>query len=358
MQKELLRFGAKATNSYKRSFSQQFESSIMRLALVYAGIVAAILLVAGGMTYSLFARRAQRRFAHEQLVFSSRPPKSFFSKEEKKFLPPTDREVRGDLFEAVLVVDSIVLAIASLFGYWFARRTLRPIKHAYELQQQFLADVSHELRTPLTILQLNLENELHTAKEAARQTIQDNLQEVTRMTKMVNDILLISRLEQTVHDSKAITALAPLVKECAQRLAPLARAHHVVVHEPLFLAEGDTTCPAEVVVHALTNVLQNAIMYNKPSGTVTLTVSDTPTHYCIQVEDTGIGIAPGACAQIFDRFYRVDKSRTRATGGSGLGLAIAQSALTYCGGTISLKSVVDKGTIVTMQFPRAHKSAS
>ena len=171
------------------------------------------------------------------------------------------------------------------------------------------------------------------------------------MSKLVNDLLLLSRLDQAVAQDISAVDLGVLASDVVDRLQPLASAHDVVVTAAsaegcLVLAHADT------VFHAVTNIVHNAIAYNKPNGTVIVTVAVVGAEYVVAVADTGVGIAEQDVARIFDRFYRADKSRTRSTGGSGLGLAIAHAAVERSGGTIAIESAVGVGTTVTIRFPR------
>ena len=358
MQKESLPFGAKATNLFNRSFSQNFERSIIRLAVFYALIFAGILLLSGLITFSVFAFRSHHRFNRGTIIVQNMMPQAAdprvivaVSQPMPRPLPPVESQLREDLIESLVMVNTLLVMLSALFGYWLARRTLQPIRNAYEKQQQFLADASHELRTPLAILHLDLENELHGAKGEAKNRAESNLQEVQRMSKLVNDLLLLSRLDQAVAQDISAVDLGVLSSDVVDRLQPLASAHDVVVTAAsaegcLVLAHADT------VFHAVTNIVHNAIAYNKPNGTVIVTVAVVGAEYVVAVADTGVGIAEQDVARIFDRFYRADKSRTRSTGGSGLGLAIAHAAVERSGGTIAIESAVGVGTTVTIRFPR------
>lgn len=358
MPKESSLFGAKATNSFNKNFNQYFESSILKLTASYALIFAVILFLAGGITYSVFANRTHRRFNTiiivddegqtqqiKQVAPSLRPPRP---------TTPTENQLREDLIAAVIYVNTILVLVSAFFGYLLARRTLQPIKLAYEKQQRFLADASHELRTPLAILHLDLENQLQVVKGETKKQALSNLQEVQRMGKLVNDLLVLSRLDQSVTHHMAHVAVLPAVQAVVERFTATAQAQQVTLTLDADTIDTSVTVLAhsDTLVQAISNVIHNAIAYNKKEGIVRVIVQNTAKEVVVTVRDTGVGISKDDLVHIFDRFYRADKSRTRATGGTGLGLAIVQSAVQQSGGTVTIDSIIDQGTTVIMRFPR------
>lgn len=361
---------------YNQNFTQRFESSIVRLTASYAVIFATILFLAGGITYSIFTQRAHQRFNRRKIhsmttsidivkngntiVTPSGAIDRAFRKQNNPALffddippLPTEGQLREDLVETVLLVHTALIIISSLFGYFLAKRTLRPIKESYEKQQKFLADASHELRTPLAILHLDLENQIQVTHGETRTVLESNLQEVQRMSTLVNNLLMLSRLDQKQQSETSVFSIASLVQESVTRIATLAESHSVAVKYNGPQDTEHTTIRAQYdsIFQAINNCIHNAIVYNKKDGTVTVSVLQKQKDILVSIVDTGSGIAPEDVPHIFDRFYRADKSRTRSTGGSGLGLAIARTAIEKYGGTIALTSIYDEGTTVTISFP-------
>ncbi|HWC57937.1 MAG TPA: HAMP domain-containing sensor histidine kinase [Candidatus Paceibacterota bacterium] len=335
-------FGGKATVS----FSERFNHSILRLTILYSFILALILFISSFVCYSAFSHRIVRRF-HDTpaIVIRLDPPFALPP------MTPTPEELRKDLIASLLLVNLSLLGLACVLSYWLAKKTLEPIKRAYEDQERFMSDVSHELRTPITVLQMDLENELLRGNTDTA-AIESRLEEVRNMGMLVGDILMLSRMQ---YDDEAFAptaiVLRTFVDKIIARLAPLASSLGVTV-AVVEATHGIALCVNETLLsRALVNVIKNAIVYNKTNGTVTITLSEKDHFITIEVVDTGIGIASVDQAHIFDRFYRVDESRTRGTGGSGLGLSIAQSALARLGGTIALASTPGEGTTVTLRFP-------
>jgi signal transduction histidine kinase len=288
---------------------------------------------------------------------------------------PTVADIRADLIASLIFVNGILLLLASIASYWLARLTLKPIQIAYEKQRRFLGDASHELRTPLSILQIELENELHSEKNASaqnaknREAIESKLEEVQRMSKLVGDLLTLSRLDDdTVPKHRkttrvSISEFGLQIQKITERLTSLAQTHTVslsYIDEITQTNSLNTTLKnryiaidEELLSHALTNLIQNAIFYNKKNGTVEVKIKSHGKKVQIIVSDTGVGIQEHDLKHIFDRFYRADKSRTRSNvkhSGSGLGLSIAKTTLAHMNATLHLSSEVDKGTIATIEF--------
>ena len=339
MQNESKLFGVKATNSFKKSFDQSFNQSILKLSFLYGTILVAILFISGVITFNEFSGRIGKRFntipptITIQLpngeTLSNRPPlnqirKDIRDEQKKQAQMPTAEDIRADLIASLIFVNGILLLLASIASYWLARLTLRPIQVAYEKQRRFLGDASHELRTPLSILQIELENELHSEKIAAvrntdvREAIESKLEEVKRMSKLVGDLLTLSRLDNSASDnnsakSKKIETMhmqefEEKVQSIVTRLEPLATTHSVSLSfksnvESPKDKQRRITIDTDLLSHALTNLIQNAIFYNKKDGQVYITLSVRSRKIRIVIEDTGIGISEHDLEHIFDRFW-------------------------------------------------------
>ncbi|MBI2473277.1 ATP-binding protein [Candidatus Uhrbacteria bacterium] len=332
------------------SFNKEFRRSRLTLTLMYLLVLAVVLFISGGVTRSFFSQRLDDRFHRFNAYLDQRP------KPISVMLPLAD-DVRADLLHVTLIVNTLLLFIAGLLSYWLAGKTLRPIQEAYSKQKHFLSDVSHELRTPLAILQTDLENELETANtQHSRQALQSHLEEVSRMSRLVTSLLMLSRLDGgqagTLETKDEVVDLQLVLHKTIDRLTPLAQKHQITLSFfPSTSVEIPIATSKEFLEQAITNVIHNAIQYNKKDGRVDVCVSTQEDTATIVVKDTGIGIAQEDLQKVFDRFYRVEKSRSRQTGGSGLGLSIVQSIISSLGGVISLSSQLNEGTTVRIVLP-------
>jgi signal transduction histidine kinase len=249
-----------------------------------------------------------------------------------------------------------VFALIMAASWGLSGLAMRPVYLSYSHIQQFTADVAHELRTPLAAIRATLESVLqvpHLSEIEARSTLQTIERQNLRLAQLVQDLLLLSRLdrqERSHHPQPC--CLNDLLSDVVEELAALAIAADLILvanvaNSPLYVC-GD----AENLYRLFNNLVINAIQYTLPGGKVVLSLAIDHHDVLIQVQDTGIGIAPSEQARIFERFYRVQSDRSRATGGSGLGLAIAQAIAQTHHGTIQVQSELGKGSTFTVRLPR------
>lgn len=341
MQNVFKRFGGKDTGL----FSKKFFTTRLSLTTVYMVLLAIFLVLSGAITRTLFAQKLDVRYAH--LERRGNGPTVLVVQQ------PTLDDVQEDLAKVLMIVNGILIILAGVASYALASLTIRPIREAYEKQRQFLSDASHELRTPLAILQADLENERVGASESSLKQIESHLEEIRRMSGLVSDVLLLSKMEATAESSAPLSPVSinDIVDTVCRRLASIAEEHHVTLTTQLSESSLNTFANTDALVRCFTNIVENAILYNRHEGTVTITTSIEDHFACIKIVDTGMGIAQDDVVKIFDRFYRAEKSRSRRTGGTGLGLSIARSIVESLSGSIALSSVVGEGTSVHILLP-------
>jgi signal transduction histidine kinase len=354
MHDESKQSGAKDTNSSDNSFGKRFGQSILKLTFIYAIILASILFVSSSVLYSAFSARLEHRFKRPVIQEDISQPGVLQIDLNPTVGYPTPDDVRADLVNLLLVVNGFLLLIAGALSYKLAEWTLSPLKDTYERERRFLSDASHELRTPLSILKTDLENQLSDKRVSATVTkkAESNLEEVNRMTQIVTDLLTLSRLNEYDRKLKEKPVdLAAIVEKTGERLGGLAKANGIGIIAIVPTEKISIMSDEEVIEAVLMNCAKNAITYNKPGGTVTLSLAKNKSGVKIIISDTGIGINKKDLSKVFDRFFRVDKSRSRQTGGSGLGLSIVKTSMERLGGTVEAESTPDKGTTITLSFP-------
>jgi len=300
-------------------------------------------------------------------------------------------EVRSVLFTA----GPAALLLSAGLAYWLARKALAPVKQLRSLTEaitadrldqrlpvpnphdelgqltatinamisrlersfaesrRFTADASHELRTPLTALRTEVEVALGKALTQTQVfgVLENVLEEIVRMSRLTDQLLALSRRDAGVEQLVATPLDLPiLVAGVVDALRPLAEAKDVQLRfegESFVAVPGDEGRLRQVFI----NLLDNALKYTPPKGTVTVRVGRQGGKAFVAVADTGIGIPPEHLPKVFDRFYRVDAARSRADGGTGLGLSIARSIVTAHQGSIEMASAPGQGTTCTVTLP-------
>ena len=228
------------------------------------------------------------------------------------------------------------------------------LEQSFEKQRQFVQDASHELRTPLAAIRTNIEvteSDPDATIEDFRDLIDTVNVQTARLTRLSEDLLMLttSDPEQLQREPVDIAAVG---REVANQLAPLAASHAVTIRtEGLDELEVETN--ADLLYRCVFNLADNAVKYSDDGGSVVIRVSRLPGEARIDVVDHGLGIAPEDRERIFDRFYRVDKARTRQRGGNGLGLAIVQDLAAALGGRVSVESALGRGSTFTIRLPLA-----
>lgn len=219
------------------------------------------------------------------------------------------------------------------------------------LRREFSANVSHELKTPLTSISgfAELMKEGLVPPEKVPEFAGDIWRESRRLIDLVNDIIDLSRLDEGASSEKEMVDLYRICQQTLQNLRPQAEKRLVTLH-----LEGETVSlrgVPRILEEMVFNLCDNAVKYNRDGGSVTVTVGRRGGEISLSVSDTGVGIPYASQNRVFERFYRVDKSHSRAIGGTGLGLSIVKHGAQYHDARISLASCPGEGTTVTLIFP-------
>ena len=224
------------------------------------------------------------------------------------------------------------------------------IKDNARRREEFFANASHELKTPLTAIKgLNELTDINNKDENLRKYIESIARETDRMLSLIADMLKLSELENTqrIDINRAPVPLSKIIDEARGALATAIDEKAV-----RFTVSGDATVSAEPghVYELVKNLIENAVRYNKQGGAVSVTVESDAFGAALKIADEGIGISSGEQARVFERFYRVEKSRSQKNGGTGLGLSIVKHICALYGWRLSLKSKPGAGTEVAVAF--------
>lgn len=260
----------------------------------------------------------------------------------------------------------LALVLAFVLAQRLARNAIRPVEEAevavrrvdatlQSARSEFTANVTHELKTPLTSIKGftdMMESGLVKDPEDQKRFLAMISVEVDRLTKLVDDILQITELETVAGALPGEQcSMTQVARDAEQFLRPVAEKAGVTLSVSGGEVEGGIS-PDRFKEVAL-NLMENAVKYNKPGGRVSVTLDKEGEQAVFTVSDTGIGIPEESQSRVFERFYRVDKGRSRAAGGTGLGLAIVKHIVALYSGQIQLSSVVGVGTTITVRLPLA-----
>ena len=243
-----------------------------------------------------------------------------------------------------------VLSFGSISGAVLLLMDVTEREEREVLRREFSANVSHELKTPLTSISgfAELMKEGLVPPEKMQEFSADIYRESSRMIALVDDIMNLSRLDEGAALPRGPVDLYVLADGVLRSLQPAADRCKVTLR---LLGQHETVDGVEQLLREmLYNLCDNAIKYNVPDGAVTVNIWRSGARPCLSVSDTGIGIPPSDQERIFERFYRVDKSHSKAVGGTGLGLSIVKHAAQYHGAQLELKSAPGKGTAITVTF--------
>ena len=233
------------------------------------------------------------------------------------------------------------------------------LKRVNKIRRDFVANVSHELKTPATSLKLLAESVvdvLDEDPEAARFFAEQLKNETDRLAKLITDLLDLTRLESEEGvENPANVDLRSILMVVLARHRPAARRNGISLswkrsgEADTYTVRGDET----QLTSMFSNLVENAVKYTPPDGRVEVTASSDEDEIVVGVSDTGIGIPKKYLARIFERFYRVDKARSKETGGTGLGLSIVRHVAENHGGRVAVESTLGEGSTFTVYLPRS-----
>ncbi len=322
----------------------QFRHARLKLTFFYSLGFAVALALFSSVTYFYFSQTFSYEFHSEE--------EELFEQEPRQALEEHLTEQAAEYLMRVLVETDVILALLMIIAsYIIAGRTLAPIERAYERQRAFVANAAHDLRTPLTVMKSGIELSLTGERkpEEYRSFLSDSLEEVDTMTDMTNDLLFLAHSDAGSVTLRETVDLSVLVARQVDYMRAYATHHGVTLTDnvaPGCMCRGSRSDLKRMI----SNLIKNGVEYNTQGGAVRITLARKGHNATLRIEDAGAGISSEHLPHVFERFYKVDPSRTKRSG-SGLGLAIVHEIVMSHKGHITIDSAVGKGTTVTSTLP-------
>ncbi|MGN7358985.1 sensor histidine kinase [Paenibacillus sp. SAF-054] len=262
-------------------------------------------------------------------------------------------KITTNLIYTFSVVALVMLVVIYVTSRYFANRSIAPVQEAFDKQKRFIADASHELKTPLAVINTNADVLLATSEETIESQskwLQRIKSETERMKTLTNDLLYLTQMD----DAQSRRIFIPF--DLSEAVEGVILTMEAIIFEKEISFTYDIepghmmTGSSEQIKQVVMILLDNAIKYVNPQGSIHLDLKKQHNHLLLIVSNTGAGIAPDHLERIFDRFYRIDSSRSRKHGGYGLGLAIAKSIVEQHKGKIYARSVPNEKTCFYVQL--------
>ncbi len=234
---------------------------------------------------------------------------------------------------------------------------LARLERSFERVKQFSSDAAHELKTPLTAIRGEIEVTLRKERDRSEyeEVLRSNLEEVAKLQRVIDDLLLLARIEDRQQAPELErTELDEVVLEAFEEASEKAGRNGITMALKQ-VDEVSVAGKAVLLKRMVTNLIENANKYNRPGGKVTVGLVRVGAHALLSVEDTGAGIPEEALPRIMDRFFQVDRDRSSETGGTGLGLALVKKVVEFHSGKVEVQSKVGAGTTFTITLPVADR---
>ncbi|MFA6963525.1 MAG: HAMP domain-containing sensor histidine kinase [Patescibacteria group bacterium] len=261
-------------------------------------------------------------------------------------------ESNGNLRTNLIYFNLLILLLSSCASYFFARKTLEPIRESVEAQNRFTADASHELRTPLTALRTEIEVAMRDDKlnlQAAKKLLESNLEEIAKLESLSNALLKLAKNENSKPEIGKVD-LSEVVISAYEKVESLANKKSMIFDNHLqpAIVRGDRHSLTELFVI----LLDNAIKYSPNKSKINIDIQIDGNFVLVGIKDRGLGIKASDLPYIFNRFYRADNSRSKeSVAGYGLGLSIAKQIADLHGGNLSATSKPGKGSEFIVKLP-------
>jgi signal transduction histidine kinase len=329
-----------------------FQSATLKLTVWYLAILIAISLLFSIIIYSIASGEVNTRLGY----FQRNTPPSFIVNQSRfdNLRDVQVHEAESNLLSSLIVTNICIWIAGGIGSYYLARRTLIPIEKAHEAQSRFTSDASHELRTPLASMKTELEVALRDPtldKDEMRELLESNLEEVDKLTKLSHILLQLSQLDHENIIREKVNVYE-IIQSVLERYDKTGKRVHVSNDTPYNIMANKSS-----VEELLTILLDNALKYSPNDSRVNIKLIGQKHMAGFAISNEGKGIAADVLPHIFDRFYRVDTSRTNEEKkGYGLGLSLAKKIVELHNGELSVSSAPRQETTFRVLVPNFKQS--
>ena len=325
-----------------------YNAAVRHLTLWYVAALLVVCLGFSTLAYEISVQRLQRGAERQsQIILNMPPPSQGFDFPDLR--AARDREIeqdRSDLIKNLLLINILVVGVGAYLSYIFAKRTLLPLQEAHEMQSRFTADASHELRTPLAIMQTEIEVALRDkqlSSSGAKEILTSNLEELTRLQQLSNQLLALTRLE----DKALVRRTINWSDQVTKSLARLEKQYGVTFSTQI-AKNLKVDANGELLDELLNVLVDNAVNYRKEDTPIEVILVRRSRQVFLTVHNEGPPIKSADMAHIFERFYR---GRNATGSGHGLGLALVKVIVEQHHGAINVTSTAKGGTTFSLHFP-------
>ncbi len=331
-----------------------FRAAVLKLTAQYVLLAMMLCIIFSVVFYGLATHELGEGLHNQFHAFSNNDHDGDNVVEPHDNISGPELKTRSNNLRADLITfNAIVFGASLLIGYLLARRTLKPIEEAHNSQVRFTAEASHELRTPITAMKADTESilmEKEPSPKLLRQGLESNLRDIERLERLSKHLLSMARYKSAARQNNQLIDLKLLLRQVVKEAERVHRDKALKLKKDL----EPVVIQAEplAIEQLLAIVIDNAMKYSKPKGTVTITTQRESNQATIVIKDSGIGIKKADLPHVFEHFYRSSTAQTSdIASGYGLGLPLANDIVTLYKGKLILASDEGKGTTVTISLP-------
>ncbi len=333
----------------------QFKPVYLKLTCFYVLVVMLISIAFSVVIYQLSSQEIDRSLDRQNSFLRQNPMSNVFLQFDQldNMRQEQQKISNHNLIINLIYFNLLILVLASVASYFFARKTLSPVKEALDAQNRFTADASHELRTPLAAMKTEIEVNLRDPKFnflKSKELLKSNLEEIDRLENLSEALLKLASCQDSKQALKDRVSLEEIIVEAYSKVESLAQEKGIAFDNDLknIFISGDRDSLVELFVI----LVENAIKYSPKKSKIFIAIKEEKHNALVSIKDQGMGIKSSDLPHIFERFYRADTSRNKEkVDGYGLGLSIAKEIIGMHKGSINISSKLSAGTTFTIKFP-------